>query len=168
MTNICVKRFSAVVKNICNAVAPLAAYVLQFAILQTKTFQLAKMYASNLKFYIFKTNLARVFPFRLIKNIHIVSKLFDHFRKFCWQKNSFIIFVVILEVTNYSLAKGYISKASITAEDALPITQPKGPPSPIEEGDQEDRQSSVSQKSYSDYVGQGQDPARRMRSPKWF
>ena len=83
MTNICVKRFSAVVKNICNAVAPLAAYVLQFAILQTKTFQLAKMYASNLKFYIFKTNLARVFPFRLIKKIHIVSKLFDHFRKFC-------------------------------------------------------------------------------------
>ena len=64
MTNICVKRFSAVVKNICNAVAPLAAYVLQFAILQTKTFQLAKMYASNLKFLIFKTNLARVFPFR--------------------------------------------------------------------------------------------------------
>ncbi len=44
VTNICVKRFSAVVKNICNAVAPLAAYVLQFAILQTKVFEIAKLF----------------------------------------------------------------------------------------------------------------------------
>jgi hypothetical protein len=88
ITNICVKRFSAVVKNICNAVAPLAAYVLQFAVLRTKEFQLAKI---------------------------------------------FIILVVILEVTNYSLAKGYISKSLIGAEEALPITQPKNPPTPIRE-----------------------------------
>ena len=100
MTNICVKRFSAVVKNICNAVAPLAAYVLQFAILQTKTFQLAKMYASNLKFLIFKTNLARVFPFR--------------FKFFIMFLNYLIIFVNFVDKKTASLSSWSFWKSRTT------------------------------------------------------
>ena len=64
--NYCVKQFNAVVKNICNALAPLMVYVLQVTILHEKVADLTKLV---------------------------------------------LIVVVVLDVTNYTIAGNYARKS---------------------------------------------------------